>query len=112
LRPMSPSEVFDYPPEMVDLAKQNILGRMSPEALTLRGRALGKPAPKIAGLISGDAPVQDTVPPSDVSSESLPTQETPAEVPDGDPSEPADEQPASPSPAETPVIPEEEEEKK
>lgn len=45
LRPMSPAEVFDYPPEMAELAKQNVLGRMSKEALTMRGQATGKPAP-------------------------------------------------------------------
>lgn len=47
LRPMSPAEVFDYPDEMADLAKQNILGRMSKDALTMRGQATGKPAPKL-----------------------------------------------------------------
>lgn len=47
LRPMSAAEVFDYPPEMADLAKQNILGRMSKNALTARGQATGKPAPVV-----------------------------------------------------------------
>ena len=43
LRPMSPDEVFDYPDEMAELASQNILGRMSKDALTMRGQAMGKP---------------------------------------------------------------------
>ncbi|MDE6377782.1 MAG: hypothetical protein K2K72_03455, partial [Duncaniella sp.] len=43
LRPMEPMEVFDYPAEMADLAKQNILGSMSKDAMTMRGQALGKP---------------------------------------------------------------------
>jgi len=47
LRPMSPAEVFDYPAEMAELAKQNLLGRMSKTALTARGQATGKPAPQI-----------------------------------------------------------------
>lgn len=47
LRPMSPDEVFDYPPEMADLERQNLLGRMSAGALTMRGQALGKPAPQL-----------------------------------------------------------------
>lgn len=47
LRPMSPAEVFDYPAEMAELAKQNILGRMSKTALTARGQATGKPAPQV-----------------------------------------------------------------
>jgi len=50
LRPMSAAEVFDYPPEMADLARQNILGRMSKTALTARGQATGKPAPQVPVL--------------------------------------------------------------
>ncbi len=47
LRPMSPAEVFEYPAEMAELARQNILGRMSKTALTARGQATGKPAPQV-----------------------------------------------------------------
>ena len=43
LRPMEPMEVFDYPAEMADLARQNLLGTMSKDALTMRGQALGRP---------------------------------------------------------------------
>ena len=72
LRPMSPAEVFDYPPEMAELAKQNILGRMSPDALTLRGRAMGKPAPKIVGLIPDENPSAAPEPDTDVSTGQMP----------------------------------------
>ena len=47
LRPMSPDDVFRYPPEMVDYMKQNILGKMRKDALTVRGQATGRPKPQI-----------------------------------------------------------------
>ena len=43
LRPMAPDEVFDYPPEMADLMAQQILGKMRPDAYTVRGTATGRP---------------------------------------------------------------------
>lgn len=45
LRPMSPDDVFNYPPEMETLKSQNILGKMRKDALTVRGRATGRPKP-------------------------------------------------------------------
>ncbi|MDE6371252.1 MAG: LPS export ABC transporter periplasmic protein LptC [Duncaniella sp.] len=61
LRPMAPDEVFDYPPEMADLARQNLLGRMSADALTMRGRELGKPAPQLpVSLPDGAVPSEGT----------------------------------------------------
>ena len=47
LRPLSPDDVFEYPPEMADLARQNVLGKMSKNALTVRGQATGHPKPTI-----------------------------------------------------------------
>lgn len=57
LRPMSPAEVFEYPAEMAELARQNILGRMSKTALTARGQATGKPAPQVP-VAKPDIPTQ------------------------------------------------------
>lgn len=57
LRPMSPAEVFEYPAEMAELARQNILGRMSKTALTARGQATGKPAPQVP-VTQPDIPAQ------------------------------------------------------
>lgn len=87
LRPMEPMEVFDYPAEMADLARQNILGSMSKDAMTMRGQALGKPmaVPKGALIPGLQQPVEED--------ESLPTtppddQALPAES--SDPSDPTD----------------------
>lgn len=68
LRPMSPAEVFDYPAEMAELAKQNLLGRMSKTALTARGQATGKPAPQIPVITSKPpepSPADSTAMPAD-----------------------------------------------
>lgn len=46
LRPMSPDEIFDYPPEMSDLPGLQFFSRVSPEAYTVRGTMLGKPKPQ------------------------------------------------------------------
>lgn len=43
LRPMSPDEVFDYPPEMDDLKSSKLFGKMRPDAYTVRGTATGRP---------------------------------------------------------------------
>lgn len=61
LRPMEPMEVFDYPAEMADLARQNILGSMSKDALTMRAQALGKPVaiPKGAMIPGLNLPAKD-----------------------------------------------------
>ncbi|MCM1521881.1 MAG: hypothetical protein NC039_04430 [Muribaculaceae bacterium] len=45
LRPLSPDDIFYYPPEMADLYGQNILGKMRKDALKVRGQALGRPKP-------------------------------------------------------------------
>lgn len=90
LRPMEPMEVFDYPAEMADLARQNILGSMSKDAMTMRGQALGKPmaVPKGALIPGLQQPVEED--------ESLPTtppdvQAMPAESSESsDPSDPTD----------------------
>ncbi len=66
LRPMSPAEVFDYPAEMAELAKQNLLGRMSKTALTARGQATGKPAPQVPVALP------QPTPPSPVDSAAMP----------------------------------------
>lgn len=45
LRPMAPDEVFDYPPEMDDLKKQQLFGKVRPDAYTIRGTATGRAVP-------------------------------------------------------------------
>lgn len=45
LRPMAPDEVFDYPPEMDDLKKQQLFGKIRPDAYTIRGTATGRAVP-------------------------------------------------------------------
>lgn len=47
LRPLSPDDVFDYPPEMAQLDLQQLLGKMRKDALTVRGRAMGRPKPLV-----------------------------------------------------------------
>lgn len=48
LRPMSPDEVFDYPPEMDDLKSMQIFSKVRPDAFTIRGSATGREVPKPA----------------------------------------------------------------
>ncbi len=64
LRPMSPDEVFDYPPEMDDLKKQNVFGKISPGALTARGLMTGKPKPP-APVAPPPPPGQEAEPETD-----------------------------------------------
>lgn len=45
LRPMAPAEVFDYPAEMADLKAQKLMGKIRPDAYTVRGTATGRPRP-------------------------------------------------------------------
>lgn len=45
LRPMAPAEVFDYPVEMADLKAQKLMGKIRPDAYTVRGTATGRPRP-------------------------------------------------------------------
>ena len=78
LRPMSPDEVFDYPSEMDDLVKQNILGRMSKDALTMRGQATGKPAPKLP-VMEPSVPALTDMLPEPTSSDSIPADSVPAD---------------------------------
>ncbi len=54
LRPMSPSEVFDYPAEMDNLLANPILARPRPDYKTVRGTVTGRPKPQ---SIPEDAPV-------------------------------------------------------
>ena len=61
LRPLSPDDIFHYPPEMDDLNKQAILGKMSKGALTVRGQALGKPKPPTLAPQPAAAPVPDSL---------------------------------------------------
>lgn len=46
LRPMSPDEIFEYPPEMADLSSQQFFSNVKPEAYKVRGLMLGKPKPQ------------------------------------------------------------------
>ena len=46
LRPMSPDEIFDYPPEMDGLKGMQFFSKVNPEAYTVRGTVLGKPKPQ------------------------------------------------------------------
>ncbi|MCM1138914.1 MAG: hypothetical protein NC221_04045 [Duncaniella sp.] len=46
LRPMSPDEIFDYPPEMDDLTSLQIFSKVRPDAYTIRGSATGREVPK------------------------------------------------------------------
>lgn len=46
LRPMSPDEIFDYPPEMDDLKSMQFFGKVRPDAYTVRGMATGHPKPQ------------------------------------------------------------------
>lgn len=46
LRPMSPAEVFDYPPEMDNLLANPILARPRPDYKTVRGTVTGRPRPQ------------------------------------------------------------------
>lgn len=46
LRPMSPDEVFDYPPEMAELSSLQLFKKVSPTAYSIRGTMLGKPKPQ------------------------------------------------------------------
>lgn len=64
LRPLSPDDIFYYPPEMADLYGQSILGKMSKGALTARGQALGKPKPP--ALPKATPPADIPAPPDSV----------------------------------------------
>ena len=46
LRPMSPDEIFEYPPEMDGLSSQQFFSNVKPEAYKVRGLMLGKPKPQ------------------------------------------------------------------
>ena len=117
LRPMSPDEVFDYPAEMAELASQNILGRMSKDALTMRGQALGKPVniPNLAlpeGVTIPQAPATPSTPADPViaPADSLTTNPdiTPLSVDDTPEQEQPDDTPASTPLGDTPLLKEEE----
>lgn len=64
LRPMSPDEVFDYPPEMEQLLANPVLGRPRPDYKTVRGTALGRPKittpPKPAEVTTPEETLVDT----------------------------------------------------
>lgn len=76
LRPLSPDDVFVYPPEMETLKSQSILGKMRKDALTVRGQATGRPKPPAL-------PVSTTESSSSSSSSSSPT--GPTTLPDSIP---------------------------
>lgn len=52
LRPMSPDEIFDYPPEMVALLENPILGRPRPDYKSVRATATGRPKPPVVNPIA------------------------------------------------------------
>ncbi|MDE6484131.1 MAG: hypothetical protein K2L14_01900, partial [Duncaniella sp.] len=77
LRPMSPAEVFDYPPEMDNLLANPILARPRPDYKTVRGTVTGRPKPQNIPLDSQSslpenefvesAPVTGTLPDPELS---------------------------------------------
>lgn len=88
LRPMSPDEVFDYPPEMEELKKQQLFGKIRPDAYTIRGTATGRAVPTpltpslpeegVQKILTEPIPIEDQDQPE--SSESAPTTEEPDDV--------------------------------
>lgn len=58
LRPLSPDEIFEYPPEMETLKSQQLLGPLSPEAYKMRGSLPDEARPLTPELPSGDTGVQ------------------------------------------------------
>ncbi|MDE5650573.1 MAG: hypothetical protein K2I35_06140, partial [Duncaniella sp.] len=64
LRPMAPDEVFDYPPEMEDLKKQQMFGKIRPDAYTIRGTATGRavPTPQVPETPAGNPEIFQAIP--------------------------------------------------
>ncbi len=118
LRPMAPDEVFDYPPEMDDLKKLQIFGKIRPDAYSIRGTATGRATPEpqvpqtpkaepIAAPIDSvkAEPLTDSLPDNTpLSPQQLQPLEPikPQEVPQSD--EPQVPQEPQPQPTETPII--------
>lgn len=91
LRPMSPAEIFDYPPEMDNLLANPIIARPRPDYKTVRGTVTGRPKPqnipadtpvrKPDDDLIESAPVTEPVPDTDIDVESaLPVESTEEEV--------------------------------
>ncbi len=83
LRPMSPDDVFVYPPEMAELSKQNILGKMRKDALTVRGQATGRPRPQTPAT-PAEGEGAEAIEGVDTAPETLETPEAPESLQDDD----------------------------
>lgn len=121
LRPMAPDEVFDYPPEMEDLKKQQMFGKIRPDAYTIRGTATGRavPTPQVPETPVGNPEIFQAIPldsagmsPQPVTSDSimhLPTDNS-LPQPEADMKNDADDReaplrPDAPTPPVTPLMP-------
>lgn len=104
LRPMSPDDVFRYPDEMADLMKQNILGKIKPETLSMRAQALGRPKPDLVKSSDLPAAPPGSAPPAGNDEPAENTETTPEETPEniGESAEETPQEAPQESPRETP----------